>query len=157
MRDIVPLWMKIVFGGGTLLMAGAAGVSVLTHGSKQVGFLLMTLSMAGIWFFMGQPTEPTRTYLKRPQGILYLNLDFNFLRLVHSRRKLDSRYLPWGFTRRPLVGSLTVMLIAGIWMSSHLSLGNVAAFVLIICIIGSDIYLHTSSDQKSLALSHPLS
>jgi hypothetical protein len=31
--------------------------------------------------------------LKRPQGILYLNLDFNFLRLVHSRRKLDSRYL----------------------------------------------------------------
>jgi len=32
MRDIVLLWMKIVFAGATLLMAGAAGVSVLKHG-----------------------------------------------------------------------------------------------------------------------------
>jgi len=119
--------------------------------------LFMTLSVAGIWFFMGQPTEPTRTYLKRPQGILYLIWISILCAWFHSRRKLDSRYLPWGLTRRPLVGSLTVMLIAGIWMSSHLSFGNVAAFVLIICIIVSDIYLHTSSDQKSLALSHPLS
>src|SRR5229473_1849105 len=51
------------------------------HGRSGRGFgfetrvetpLFMTLSVAGIWFFMGQPTEPTRTYLKRPQGILYL-------------------------------------------------------------------------------------
>src|SRR5437879_12209499 len=72
MRDMVPLWMKIIFGGGMLLMASFAEVSVLKHGSKSLGFLLMALSMAGIWFFMGQSTEPAKTYLKRPQGIIYL-------------------------------------------------------------------------------------
>lgn len=40
--------------------------------------LFMTLSVTGIWFSMGQPTEPTRTYLKRPQGILYLIWIFQF-------------------------------------------------------------------------------
>lgn len=136
------------------------------HGRSGRGFgfetrvetpLFMTLSVAGIWFFMGQPTEPTRTYLKRPQGILYRIWISIFCAWFIHEGNWISGYLPWGLTRRPLVGSLTVMLIAGIWMSSHLSFGNVAAFVLIICIIVSDIYLHTSSDQKSLALSHPLS
>jgi hypothetical protein len=83
----------------------------------------------------------------------YVIATFPFLEHdIKARRSLKEN-----LTRRPLVGSLTVMLIAGVWMSSHLSFGNVAPFVLIICIIVSDIYLHTSSDQESLALSHPQS
>ncbi|HEV2696433.1 MAG TPA: hypothetical protein VGU90_00475, partial [Terriglobales bacterium] len=72
MRDVVPLWMKLIFGGVTLLMAALAAISVLRHGTKNLGFLFMTLSMAGLLFFMDQPTHPIKAYLKRPQGFLYL-------------------------------------------------------------------------------------
>lgn len=232
LRDMVPPWTKVIFGGGMLVLAGFAAISFLKHGSGQVGLLLMALSVAGIWFFMGQPNEPAKIYLKRPQGILYLlwilvittwlvrqgtwipatclgGVSFLSIFGRHPARKgevwwkyyLRSPFagvsallllgyvvwLAWGsggwvpigcvitlfpflnrdikercslkenLARKSFSGSLVVLLIAGIWMGTHLSFGSGAAFGTILCFIIADLYLHTSSERESFALPHPQS
>jgi hypothetical protein len=232
MRDIVPGWMRGIFGGGMFVMAALATVSVLKHGSGQLDFLLMALSMAGIWFFIGQPSDSAKVYLKRPQGILYLLWisvisawfirqgnwipafcfgGASFLLLFGGQRQRKGEvwwqsylrnplaimstllllsYVVWfawstgawvpvgcvialfpflnrdikercslkeNLARRSFSGSLVVLLIAGMWMWTHVSFGNVAGLATILCLIISDLYLHISSERESLALPHPQS
>jgi hypothetical protein len=229
MRDVVRLWMKVVFGGAMLLTAAFAAVSVLRHGSRSLGFLLMALSLAGWWLFMGQPTEPAITYLKGPQGILYLLWIAVFIAwfiqskqwvpaiciggsyilalFTQQHQRMDEvwwryylrrplmlaptlffcalilwfawntgawipvicvvatlpflecdikvrRSLKENLVRRSFAASLLILLVAGIWMSIHLTFGPAFGFVIITCLIVSDLYPHTSSNEELLALSH---
>jgi hypothetical protein len=47
--------------------------------------------------------------------------------------------------------------ISTIWASAHISFWNIAAPVIILILLSADIYLHTSSQEEPLALSHPQS
>jgi hypothetical protein len=232
MRDLVPLWMKVVFGGVMLLMAGFAAVSVLRHGSRNLGLLLMSLSMAGLWFFMGRPGEPATSYLKRPLGIVYLLWIAVFtawfihdkhwipgaciggifvLGLFRTKPKREGEvwwryyvrnplalgstlliflYVGWlawtmggwvplscigatfllaerdfetrrrfseNLRRRSVAARVGLAAIAGLWAWAHPSYWNIVTPIIILILLSSDIYLHTSSHEERLALSHPQS
>src|SRR5213075_3367565 len=66
MRDIVPLWMRIVFG----LVGCLIAVTSLRHGLWNSGVLL-GIFIAGSGFAMGELPD-SAGYLKRPQGIIYI-------------------------------------------------------------------------------------
>ncbi len=232
MRDMVPLWMKIIFGGGMLLMASFAAVSVLRHGPGSLGLLLMALSMAGLWFFIGRPAEPATSYLKRPLGIVYLLWIAVFvawfiqdkqwipgaciggtyiLGLFVGQPKREGEVWWRYYLRSPLAFGSTLLLflyfvwlawttggwvpmscivatflfaerdikirrslkenlmrrsvaarvglaaIAGFWAWTHPSYWNVVTPIVILILLSSDIYLHTSTQGEPLALSHPQS
>jgi hypothetical protein len=60
--------------------------------------------------------------------------------------------------KRPRIAAIHgVAFIASLWASAHVSFWNIAAPIGILALLIADIYLHTSSQEDPLALSHPQS
>jgi len=232
MRNMVPAWMRVLFTGVSLLMVAFAVVSFLKNGVRSWSFLLTTLTMAGFWIFVGEQPPPARTYLKRPQGILYLLWIAVFtawllhdggwipavclggaylLGLIGGEHKHEGEawwryylsnplavvsmlllflYVAWlawttggwvpiscivatfllaerdikarrrlkeNLIKRSVAARVGLAAAAGLWAWSHPSYWNAVTPIIILILLSSDIYLHTSSQEEPLALSHPQS
>jgi len=240
MRNMVPMWIRILFAGVSLLMVAFAVASILKNGVRSWSFLLTALTMAGFWIFAGQQPAPARIYLKRPLGILYPLWIAVFsawllheggwvpavclggayiLGLIGGEHKDEGEvwwryylgnplagnplavvsmlllllYVVWlawttgdwvpiscivatfvlgerdikarrrrkgNLMKRSVVARVGLAAAGGLWAWSHPSYWNAATPIIILVLLillSSDIYLHTSSQEEPLALSHPQS